>query len=148
MADQTKQRKIGVVMDTKVKALWTAALRSGEYEQTKGYLRTDEGYCCLGVLCEIAVANKVIPAPERVEPADAMPGYGADEPVFVYTDEDSASYLTLPESVMHWAGLDDFNPQVTLTDEYGAMRKVVVSELNDSMSRDFDFIADRIDADL
>jgi hypothetical protein len=26
-----------------------AALRSGKYEQTKGCLHNDEGYCCLGV---------------------------------------------------------------------------------------------------
>lgn len=34
---------------------WVAALRSGEYKQAKKSLRTDEGYCCLGVACEIAV---------------------------------------------------------------------------------------------
>lgn len=29
------------------------ALRSGEYEQTRGALRTTKGYCCLGVACEL-----------------------------------------------------------------------------------------------
>ena len=46
---------------------WVAALRSGEYPQTKGYLWADgsdrfvndtkpvpKGYCCLGVACVIA----------------------------------------------------------------------------------------------
>jgi hypothetical protein len=28
---------------------WCAALRSGEYTQGAGALRTDEGFCCLGV---------------------------------------------------------------------------------------------------
>lgn len=32
---------------------WTAALRSGNYTQIQGKLRSDDGYCCLGVLCEI-----------------------------------------------------------------------------------------------
>jgi hypothetical protein len=32
---------------------WTAALRSGEYAQGKGYLRTAKGYCCLGVVCNL-----------------------------------------------------------------------------------------------
>lgn len=32
---------------------WVAALRSGEYEQSAGFLQTTEGYCCLGVLCDL-----------------------------------------------------------------------------------------------
>jgi hypothetical protein len=32
---------------------WTGALRSGEYAQAKGYLRTPKGYCCLGVACNL-----------------------------------------------------------------------------------------------
>jgi len=28
------------------------ALRSGEYEQTNGWLRQGDGYCCLGVACD------------------------------------------------------------------------------------------------
>ena len=32
---------------------WRDALRSGKYKQTKNYLKTTEGHCCLGVLCEI-----------------------------------------------------------------------------------------------
>ena len=33
---------------------WVAALRSGNYKQTQGILRRDDGYCCLGVACEIS----------------------------------------------------------------------------------------------
>jgi hypothetical protein len=33
--------------------LWVEALRSGEYKQTKSNLRTTEGFCCLGVACEV-----------------------------------------------------------------------------------------------
>jgi hypothetical protein len=29
------------------------ALRSGEYKQTKESLRNEEGYCCLGVACDL-----------------------------------------------------------------------------------------------
>ena len=32
---------------------WVAALRSGEYEQGRGYLHTEDGHCCLGVLCDL-----------------------------------------------------------------------------------------------
>lgn len=145
-------------MDPKVKAMWTEALRSGEYEQARGYLRTDNGYCCLGVLCEVAVKNKVIPAPVRIVPGagvgnEVIPGYGADEPIYFYDDQ---AYLTLPDEVREWAHLDDYNPMVTIPDEVigvdddgnDAYRKAVLSELNDAMSWDFNRIADRIDADL
>lgn len=41
-------------MNPEIKAKWIAALTSGEYEQTRNYLhRTGDGYCCLGVLCEV-----------------------------------------------------------------------------------------------
>lgn len=33
--------------------LFIEALRSGKYKQSHHFLRTDEGYCCLGVACEI-----------------------------------------------------------------------------------------------
>lgn len=37
---------------------WIAALRSGKYKQTTGVLRNDNGYCCLGVLCNIVDNSK------------------------------------------------------------------------------------------
>lgn len=33
---------------------WIAELREGDREQARKYLRTPQGYCCLGVLCELA----------------------------------------------------------------------------------------------
>lgn len=47
-------------MDSELKSRWLTALRSGDYRQTKGKLRSfrndyfDDGYCCLGVLCDIS----------------------------------------------------------------------------------------------
>lgn len=32
---------------------WVDALRSGKYKQTQNQLKTTDGYCCLGVYCEI-----------------------------------------------------------------------------------------------
>lgn len=32
---------------------WIRALRSGKYPQAMGYLRTEAGYCCLGVECDL-----------------------------------------------------------------------------------------------
>src|SRR5688572_23859842 len=40
-------------MKKRFKKQWLTALRSGKYKQTKHYLRTDAGFCCLGVLCDV-----------------------------------------------------------------------------------------------
>lgn len=32
---------------------WVKALRSGKYKQTKNKLATPDGFCCLGVACEM-----------------------------------------------------------------------------------------------
>jgi hypothetical protein len=40
-------------MDPEIKAKWITALRSGQYQQVTSYLRTTQGFCCLGVLCDI-----------------------------------------------------------------------------------------------
>lgn len=42
----TAQQKL----DPVIKCAWVQALRSGNYEQGKGLLYRDGGYCCLGVL--------------------------------------------------------------------------------------------------
>lgn len=40
-------------MNKQVKDKWIAALRSGKYKQTRGFLGDMNGHCCLGVLCEV-----------------------------------------------------------------------------------------------
>ncbi len=35
------------------KKLWVAALRSGKYQQITGQLRKENGFCCLGVACDV-----------------------------------------------------------------------------------------------
>jgi hypothetical protein len=42
-----------MAMNKIVKKKWLNALRSGEYKQTSECLRDSNGYCCLGVLCEV-----------------------------------------------------------------------------------------------
>lgn len=36
---------------------WLDALRSGTYEQTRERLRDGDGFCCLGVACDIAAQH-------------------------------------------------------------------------------------------
>lgn len=41
-------------MKPEIKAKWLEALRSGKYSQTTEMLRNSHGFCCLGVLCDVA----------------------------------------------------------------------------------------------
>jgi len=45
-----------------IKKQWLKALRSGKYKQVKGDLRSfdGQGYCCLGVLCDVVKDYKSI----------------------------------------------------------------------------------------
>ena len=44
-------------MKKELKERWVSALRSGVYKQTKHYLCDDQGWCCLGVLCNLVDPN-------------------------------------------------------------------------------------------
>lgn len=44
-------------MDAQIKQKWVEALRSGEYEQTQKTLKYRDGFCCLGVLCDLQGAE-------------------------------------------------------------------------------------------
>lgn len=37
--------------------LWIAALESGDYKQTTDVLKSNEDFCCLGVLCDLAIKD-------------------------------------------------------------------------------------------
>lgn len=41
------------------RALWIAALKSGDWEQGRQYLCKDGQYCCLGVVCEIYIREGI-----------------------------------------------------------------------------------------
>lgn len=131
-------------MKPEIKALWLEALRSGEYDQTKGWLAVPKddgavGYCCLGVLCDIAVKQGVeVPVTKSIS-GKAL-GYGAD-----------ANNMSLPREVMDWAGLPN-DPVVATPDgisEAHTSTTITLAELNDEHS-DFTFpvLADLIEEQL
>lgn len=91
-------------MNPEVKALWTGALRSGEYIQgVHGlHLGNPDGtarFCCLGVLCKLAVDAEVIPEPVRLVNSDPETPFE-----FRYGALGAVSYL--PFEVMEWAGVN------------------------------------------
>lgn len=75
---------------------WADALESGRYRQGRSYLRDENDcFCCLGVLCELAVQAGVITEPEW----RTCVGVGG---CYYYYGEDSSA---LPPPVQEWAGL-------------------------------------------
>jgi hypothetical protein len=133
-------------MKADIKERWVAALRSGEYRQAEGYLRTEEGFCCLGVLCELAVQDGVILPAKRTS---VMPRDVVSPPHWIYDGTDTKA---LPYSVMLWAGLHEVDPTVCTSveaddDIFG--RHSNLAELNDSGGvYTFDRLADLIENSL
>jgi hypothetical protein len=111
-------------MNQRIKKLWIDALRSGDFPQGRGKLKNDKGYCCLGVLEQIA----------------------ANEGVVEFNGE--RHYLSI--EVVSWAELGstsagpNTNPYVGDSD---LQRAAYCGNLNDE-GYDFAFIADRIEAHL
>lgn len=111
-------------MNPERKAEWIAALRSGEYRQGSDYLaRTDADgnmtYCCLGVLCDLAVKAGV-----DVQVVQSMNNLAYDGQISV-----------TPDSVAQWAGLPDQNPTVIVgwevPDGEGHTVSFSLAEMND-----------------
>jgi hypothetical protein len=86
-------------MNERIKKLWLDALRSDKYKQGRDRLRHDNGFCCLGVLCDIV----------KDEIGGRWEG-PADNPIFVVGDE----YATgaLPYAVQELAELKQSNPEI------------------------------------
>jgi hypothetical protein len=105
---------------------WIAALRSGEYRQGQGTLRSRDGnfFCCLGVAADLAVGHG-----EGTWVNDD--GYG-----FVLPNDDDPFYGLLPDTLHETLGL-------SADDEAGLIR------MNDTgYSKSFAEIADHIEATI
>lgn len=119
-------------MNQEVKEKWVAALRSGKYVQSKLRLKTKYGYCCLGVLCDLAVKEGI---------CKEYPGED------LHTEEVSFDNRTsiLPDSVLRWAGIGSANPNMQIE---GKIYPHTLSECNDSLELDFNQIAEVIEKQL
>ena len=119
-------------MNPGIRAQWTAALRSGEYEQGASYLRYKNAFCCLGVLCDLAVKDGVLAAPD--EDPD-------EEDVWVYGEANAM----LPEAVQDWAGLSESPVADVVVGDDCSPFPHELTHLNDDESWTFAQIADAID---
>jgi hypothetical protein len=131
-------------MNSQVKEKWIAALRSGEYAQASERLRSNDGFCCLGVLCDLY-------AQEPFTQGWKFNGEYEESPLpmdYWYFDGESEF---LPQSVMEWAGLSLPNPLVKLDfeeeDEMSWSYRDEISNLNDS-GYSFTELADIIEEQL
>jgi hypothetical protein len=84
-------------MNPQIKQKWLNALRSGDYQQGQRYLRTNSGFCCLGVLCDLYGKENNV----EWELLDVSTHYEF---------QGFESYL--PSSVRKWANLEYCNPHV------------------------------------
>ena len=87
---------------------WVAALRSGDYDQTKSFLRDEDGFCCLGVACDLY-------AKETGGTARAWRKSGR---YYVFAIGSPHEVSALPVPVMEWLGLrdqlGDYDPVVNM----------------------------------
>lgn len=128
-------------MNPKVKAKWLAALRSGEYKQGTGVLRTDytgeDKFCCLGVLCDLAVQEGVTTLTRT------------NGGVYSYAQDGGGLGVTgtLPKVVREWAEVTTDNPLVKWKSG-NRYAHYSLTQLNDREGLSFDEIADVIEDSL
>ncbi len=119
-------------MRPEIRARWVTALRSGDYPQTRTRLHDDDGFCCLGVLCDLARRDGIIQAVLNDVEGD-----------WEYAGE----AFELPPAVREWAGLraaGSADPTVSVIVDDERMDMDLAS-LNDDYDFSFDQIADAIE---
>ena len=127
-------------MNKEVKALWIAALRSGEYKQGKGSLHlvnpSGETYCCLGVLCDLAWKAGIVERTFLEGDEAGMVG------AYKYGVGEDAYTGVLPSDVMGWSGVEFEDGQYGdgCSDNFGRL-----TNLNDVLDYNFNQIADVIE---
>lgn len=127
-------------MKPEIKKRWVEALRSGKYPQAKAALRNKYGYCCLGVLCDLAIEEGIGHWGEKCGESDVYP--------FITDNASESEWEVLPISVQEWAGLEDRNPTTMTKDRpYKSVRPLRLSALNDD-GVSFNKIADLISEHL
>lgn len=119
-------------MKEKVKNLWVEALRSGKYKQAKQHLKSNQGYCCLGVLCEVYAKTQKKKGFQNNDNFESL-AFIND----IHTDEKCTAGL--PSQVKKWAGMND---------SLGRFKNSIfpaLYALNDAEGNSFEEIADVID---
>lgn len=115
------------------KQLWLTALRFGDYEQARGKLRVlrsenrASGYCCLGVLCEVAAQSGVaLDRETEIIDGDTV-------------EQFDRCYELPPTAVTRWAFGTPYNSDDIYTH---------LATMNDDEARSFEEIANWVEEEL
>ena len=138
------------MMNTAIKPLWIAALRSGEYKQGHHTLHSTDGcFCALGVLCDLFAKQFDL----KWEEQEAL--IGADNRFITvmalpheFMNGEKFYSVAVPQSpIASWAALQG-NPWLYVTTKEGVRSEYHMSEINDKLELTFDQIADLIEEQL
>lgn len=137
-------------MNQTIKQRWVEALRSGQYTQTTGCLKGENGHCCLGVLSELYSqdnpAAKFVPKQDGmmynfevdVRTTEFMDDYYAG---FAYGENpDDSQYILTEDGDIPWA--------VAKWADLASAESDHLINMNDSEKRTFAEIADFIEREL
>jgi len=127
---------------------WADALESGEFPQCQGTLHQSEntygrkvGYCCLGVLSELAHREGVVEKWEK----DGFTYYGDSTAMESNLSNELVSSSGLTKAVREWSGMQsDDGSRKTIIDGNGPGNNLypyALMSLNDSQGKSFVEIA-------
>lgn len=108
-----------MAMNPVEKAKWVAALKSGNFPQAGGALKTDEGFCCLGVLCEVSGLGEWEKEKTNVDVLDSesQMGYPYSKANTKVWEVGNSSAAILPSFVVSLVWLESDNPYVSIPEE-------------------------------
>lgn len=127
-------------MNQEIKDQWVNALTNGEYHQGTGELKTlKDEFCCLGVLCDLAVKAGV--AKWLYQPSTGWLLIPANVTMEEAKDVGAVGSATLPRFVTEWAGMTkhEHNPTVVRDGDH-----IALTQANDSLELPFTTIAELI----
>ena len=140
---------------------WIAALRSGKYKQTRGYLKDVNGFCCLGVASDICPSVSWLENPKGEDffaisndsqikwDIKTRNGYHQET-----NDKHEMEGAQLPAEVVEWLGIASSEGSFEATDEIkknlmddddGEFEVASLAYFNDDLRFDFNKIADFIE---
>lgn len=110
-----------------VREEWVRALESGEYQQCRMALHVNGGFCCLGVLTDLAVQAGL----------GSWKDFGHYPGVAFFSENGTRELTFLGQTVMQWAGIKQLHGGLTCE----VMGENTLSALNDLTELSFGDIA-------
>lgn len=142
-------KKLSEMTMDEARAAWLAALRSGTRKQAKNRLHTSEGFCCLGVACDLDVeaggSEWVPPSLQAGVKQEPDQGYRWVSK----TNKRDTEVVILPDSIQERLGLDlnpeDMSTLAVLNDRYGCTFAEIADVLELYFNGDSQAISNKLD---